>query len=515
MFASSKTPTAVGYLYATLGMTGGEQVMSLNPGATLYLTAHEIGHTLGVDHEHQRSDRDKYITVHYENCVGNEGSYTLISDTDNHREYDFESIMHYFDTAFSTNGERTMVANRAMNRNSRRWATSRKSRITDRAGAADIYGFPPGVTATPVPTPTKPPRPTLVCDPITVAEGAAGETTPMTFRVGLSYVPNKDVSFAYKVVRYIIPGRTEADTALDTYSAVPGNDYVEISDGTITLPAATTDNNGNSTREAQITLSVVGDGKVENDESLLLVLSDPVNARFPNDESAINIKGTISNDDFGTAATPVPTNTTKPVATPRPTNTPKPVATPRPTATPKPVVPTAKVSLSPTKPLRTATLTAKVTLTPKAGTTAVLLWRVKGVAVARNVTTLNLARYPHLKRGDIVSVEVTPWRGTVKGKVAKAQVEVANTPPVAKGASLSTLSAVPVSVALSGSDADGDAVSYAVVTRPRNGWPPSPRSAASSPSPTARRWASSAPSPSVSPPSMGAAGACPPPSRCR
>ena len=462
-------PNAIGYGYSNLGFLGnGKQIISLPTGSTKFLTAHEIGHTLGLDHEHQRSDRDNFITVHYENCKGNEGSYTIISDTDNHRQYDFESIMHYFDTAFSTNGQRTMVCKPGYESHQATMGYQQEITLTDQAGAADIYGFPPGVTATPVPTPTKPPQPTMVCDPVTVKEGAAGETTPMTFHIGLSYVPTKDVSFSYKVVRYILPGESAAAADVDSYSAQPGDDYVEISDGSILLPAATTDNNGNSTRTTDITLSVIGDNNVENDESLMLVLSDPVNVRFPNDENVISIKGTISNDDFNTVATPAPSATA--VATPVATSTPTPTTTPRPTATPTPVsAPTARVSLSPTKPSHTDTIVAKVTLTPSTGATSTSVWRLRGTIVARNVSSIDLERYKNVKRGDIVSVEVTPARGKVKGKVVTAQVTVINTPPTANDGELSTLSAVPVSMTLTGNDIDGDALTYSVVTKPRNG----------------------------------------------
>lgn len=54
------------------------------------MIAHEIGHLLGLGHEHQRSDRDAYITV-APGCAG----YEIIPGTPLITGYDFQSIMHY------------------------------------------------------------------------------------------------------------------------------------------------------------------------------------------------------------------------------------------------------------------------------------------------------------------------------------------------------------------------------------------------------------------------------------
>ncbi len=472
-----KDPAENGASYSMLGMIGGAQNLSLAPNQGQWTAGHELGHALGLDHEHQRSDRDQFITINFDNVgAGRASQFTIIGDTDNHRAYDFDSIMHYGDTAFSVDGvKKTMVCKPGFERFQGTIGQDNHFSELDKAGMADIYGFPPGVTATPVPTPTLPPRPTLVCNPVTVKEGDSG-TTPLVFHLGLSYAPTKDVSFSYKIVRYVPSGMDANSPDVDKYSAVQGEDYsVEsAAEGSITMPAATTDNNGNSTREADITLSVIGDTKVENDESLLLVLSDPVNVRFINDQGSIAIKGTISNDDFEATPTPIPntTATPKPTSTPQPTGTPSPTATstPKPTETPKPAsTPTARVSLSPVSPTPTSLVTANLSLWPSGQTTATLVWRINGVQVASNITVLNLARFKGLKRGDVVSVEVTPHRGDLVGQVATASVAVANTPPTAKGANLTTLSAIPVSTTLVGSDYDGDALSFAIITKPLNG----------------------------------------------
>ncbi|XP_011866092.1 PREDICTED: high choriolytic enzyme 1-like isoform X2 [Vollenhovia emeryi] len=68
---------------------------------------HEMLHTLGVYHEHMRPDRDKHITIIWENIrkedVFNFHILNKSIVTDYGLPYDYNSIMHYSMTAFSTN----------------------------------------------------------------------------------------------------------------------------------------------------------------------------------------------------------------------------------------------------------------------------------------------------------------------------------------------------------------------------------------------------------------------------
>ena len=75
---------------------------------------HEIGHAFGLIHEHQRGDRDQYVSVHPENTEkGFLGLNLKLNfgqlDSRPLTPYDFLSIMHYGRTVFSKNGKDTLV----------------------------------------------------------------------------------------------------------------------------------------------------------------------------------------------------------------------------------------------------------------------------------------------------------------------------------------------------------------------------------------------------------------------
>ncbi|MEM9952454.1 MAG: M12 family metallopeptidase [Chloroflexota bacterium] len=94
-----------------VGMQGGGQRLFLSPRCSLGNTIHEIGHALGLWHEHSRNDRDEYVDVRFENIYrGYEHNFQIQSDNgEDLGEYDYGSIMHYPSWAFSKNGEDTII----------------------------------------------------------------------------------------------------------------------------------------------------------------------------------------------------------------------------------------------------------------------------------------------------------------------------------------------------------------------------------------------------------------------
>lgn len=94
------------------GRGGGRQEIRLSPDCRAGMVLHEIGHAVGLAHEHNRHDRDRYLEkICLENIYPEALSNFLLQpdNGDALGEYDFESIMHYSQMAFSRNRGRTIV----------------------------------------------------------------------------------------------------------------------------------------------------------------------------------------------------------------------------------------------------------------------------------------------------------------------------------------------------------------------------------------------------------------------
>lgn len=150
------------YCWSSIGRSGGKQRLSLGKGCERKGTAiHEFMHALGFFHEQSRLDRDKYVTIYWNNI---EKDQQFNFQKYNHGDadpldlpYDYGSVMHYRKYAFTGNGFPTVVPKE-------KWAT-----IGQRKGLSEIdikkinkfYNCSAYTTASPTPKatakPTDPP----------------------------------------------------------------------------------------------------------------------------------------------------------------------------------------------------------------------------------------------------------------------------------------------------------------------------------------------------------------------
>ncbi|CAH1257391.1 ASTL [Branchiostoma lanceolatum] len=104
--------------WSDIGVSGGVQELSLGSGCLWKGTIiHELMHAVGFWHEHQRPDRDDYVTIRLQNVEQDE-QYNFDKQTDTRTQgmsYDYGSVMHYESDAFSANGRDTIIPKLPLN----------------------------------------------------------------------------------------------------------------------------------------------------------------------------------------------------------------------------------------------------------------------------------------------------------------------------------------------------------------------------------------------------------------
>ncbi len=187
---------------------------------------HEMGHSLGLDHEHIRQDRGTFVTVNTANISsGNAFWFDINPGGGMHGAYDFQSVMHFSRDLFSVSPGflDTLTAKPGFERYQPRMGNFALS-SGDRAAAAAIYGAP---TLSAVVTTTADTGPGSLRAALYHAADHPG--TPITFNI-----PNSDPGFSggvftIKITGHLPPLATDGVTVdATTQPGYSGNPLVFI-----------------------------------------------------------------------------------------------------------------------------------------------------------------------------------------------------------------------------------------------------------------------------------------------
>lgn len=97
-----------GYAISDVGRRGGMQKVALGDSCSTGIIIHELGHAVGLWHEHCRADRDLWVEVDWSNvkykCEDNFKQGSICGEAvaiEDIGEYDYGSIMHYGERSFA------------------------------------------------------------------------------------------------------------------------------------------------------------------------------------------------------------------------------------------------------------------------------------------------------------------------------------------------------------------------------------------------------------------------------
>jgi subtilase family serine protease len=97
--------------FSPVGRQTGAMVVNLERGCLTGQAIHEIGHSIGLQHEQSREDRNRFVIVQMDNVEpGKESNFVQTASSSDLGAYDYASIMHYESLAFSINGAPTIVS---------------------------------------------------------------------------------------------------------------------------------------------------------------------------------------------------------------------------------------------------------------------------------------------------------------------------------------------------------------------------------------------------------------------
>ncbi|KMQ65755.1 hypothetical protein ACM46_07795 [Chryseobacterium angstadtii] len=95
--------------WAHIGYQGGRQNISLDQYISVGSVIHEMGHTVGLYHEHARKDRDQYVSIQWNNIQdGQAYNFNMYNSGTDIGPFNINSVMMYWPTSYSKNGQPTI-----------------------------------------------------------------------------------------------------------------------------------------------------------------------------------------------------------------------------------------------------------------------------------------------------------------------------------------------------------------------------------------------------------------------
>lgn len=96
--------------WAHIGYQGGKQTISLDQYISVGSVIHEMGHTVGLYHEHTRKDRDQYVKILWNNIQsGQSYNFNIYNSGTDIGPFNINSVMMYWPTSYSRNGLPTIT----------------------------------------------------------------------------------------------------------------------------------------------------------------------------------------------------------------------------------------------------------------------------------------------------------------------------------------------------------------------------------------------------------------------